>query len=130
MIVRRLTAFPTNFSHSAVEAADADWRLDFCKFLGNLATLGKEFQLGEGQVAHPMMPSHEFGLVITGHVIELVNLIEWWRCVKGDWSLLFNVSLFPFVVSGNGDIAGWDCFVIGTMVAPSEADTSTFPSFG
>ena len=43
MIVRRLTAFPINFSHCALEAAGADWRLDFCKFLGNLATLGEEF---------------------------------------------------------------------------------------
>ena len=76
----RLFAAPRQFCHGAEEAPGTLGRWHLRQSSRDFTVRCEELQFWEGEVTEPVVPSHEFGLVVGGGEIELLVLL--WR---GSW---------------------------------------------
>jgi hypothetical protein len=73
LVTTKTLALPWKLSHCAKKAASTLGRQHLSKLLWNLSVEGKLFELGETHVAKAVMPSHELGLTIGGHELDILG---------------------------------------------------------
>ena len=75
---------PRNLGHHAEETSGALGGIEQGQFLGNFVIEGKLLQPCEGKVTQTVVPTHQFGLIVSGGKGGVLLHGLWWIWIEGE----------------------------------------------
>ena len=111
----RLFAVLRQFCHGIKEAPCAPRRWHLCQTSRDLTVNCKQLQFWEGEMTNAVMPSHEFGLVISGGEMEFLVLLGRWSWIKREGAHAGGAVRFPLWadLSRRGLVCSVACLFVG-----------------